>query len=133
MALDSPQLSLRRLAGRFTGSIDGPLFTLALILVVIGLATLYSASYEYPARVTGQLANLAVAFTAMWVFAHLAPQTLMRFAVPAYFAGLQGNLEGMPWPQVAAGALIFVAPIVLFTFLVRRHLLRGMTFGTIKQ
>ena len=53
--------------------------------------------------------------------------------VPAYFAGLQGNLEGMPWPQVAAGALIFVAPIVLFTFLVRRHLLRGMTFGTIKQ
>ena len=53
--------------------------------------------------------------------------------VPAYFAGLQGNIEGMPWPQVAAGALLFVAPIVLFTFLVRRHLLRGMTFGTIKQ
>lgn len=53
--------------------------------------------------------------------------------VPAYFAGLQGSLEGMPWPQVAAGALLFVAPIVLFTVLVRRHLLRGMTFGTIKQ
>jgi len=53
--------------------------------------------------------------------------------VPAYFAGLQGNLQGMPWPQVAAGALVFVAPIVLFTILVRRHLLRGMTFGTVKQ
>jgi multiple sugar transport system permease protein len=53
--------------------------------------------------------------------------------VPAYFAGLQGNLDGMPWPQVAAGALIFVAPIVLFTVVVRKHLLRGMTFGTIKQ
>lgn len=53
--------------------------------------------------------------------------------VPAYFAGLQGNIAGMPWPQIAAGALIFVAPIVLFTVLVRRHLLRGMTFGTIKQ
>jgi len=53
--------------------------------------------------------------------------------VPAYFAGLQGNIEGMPWPQVAAGALVFVAPIVLFTVLVRRHLLRGVTFGTIKQ
>ncbi len=53
--------------------------------------------------------------------------------VPAYFAGLQGNIEGMPWPQVAAGALLFVAPIVLFTVLVRRHLLRGITFGTIKQ
>jgi multiple sugar transport system permease protein len=53
--------------------------------------------------------------------------------VPAYFAGLQGNLDGMPWPQVAAGALIFVAPIVVFTIVVRKHLLRGMTFGTIKQ
>ena len=53
--------------------------------------------------------------------------------VPAYFAGLQGNIEGMPWPQIAAGALLFVMPIVLFTVAVRRHLLRGMTFGTIKQ
>lgn len=53
--------------------------------------------------------------------------------VPAYFAGLQGNIEGMPWPQIAAGALVFVAPIVLFTILVRGHLLRGVTFGTIKQ
>lgn len=53
--------------------------------------------------------------------------------VPAYFAGLQGNLDGMPWPQVAAGGLLFVAPIVVFTVCVRRHLLRGMTFGTIKQ
>lgn len=53
--------------------------------------------------------------------------------VPAYFAGLQGNIEGMPWPQVAAGALLFVLPIVAFTVAVRRHLLRGMTFGTIKQ
>lgn len=53
--------------------------------------------------------------------------------VPAYFAGLQGNIEGMPWPQIAAGALVFVVPIVVFTVLVRKHLLRGMTFGTIKQ
>ena len=53
--------------------------------------------------------------------------------VPAYFAGLQGNIEGMPWPQIAAGALVFVAPITAFTILVRNNLLRGMTFGTIKQ
>jgi multiple sugar transport system permease protein len=53
--------------------------------------------------------------------------------VPVYFAGLQGNIEGVPWPQIAAGMMIFVAPIVLFTALVRNHLLRGVTFGTIKQ
>ena len=53
--------------------------------------------------------------------------------VPVYFAGLQGNIEGVPWPRIAAGMMIFVGPIVLFTVLVRRHLLRGVTFGTIKQ
>ncbi len=53
--------------------------------------------------------------------------------VPVYFAGLQGNTNGVPWPQIAAGALLFVFPIGVFTFLVRNHLLRGVTFGTIKQ
>jgi multiple sugar transport system permease protein len=53
--------------------------------------------------------------------------------VPVYFAGLQGNIEGIPWPQIAAGVLIFVVPIIIFTVLVRNHLLRGVTFGTIKQ
>ncbi len=53
--------------------------------------------------------------------------------VPVYFAGLQGNTNGVPWPQIAAGALLFVMPIVVFTVLVRKHLLRGVTFGTIKQ
>ncbi|NKB67801.1 MAG: ABC transporter permease subunit [Candidatus Latescibacteria bacterium] len=53
--------------------------------------------------------------------------------VPVYFAGLQGNVQGLPWPQVTAGVLLFVVPIVVFTVLVRRHLLRGVTFGTVKQ
>jgi multiple sugar transport system permease protein len=53
--------------------------------------------------------------------------------VPVYFAGMQGNIEGVPWPQVAAGALLFVGPIIVFTVLIRKHLLRGVTFGTIKQ
>jgi len=53
--------------------------------------------------------------------------------VPVYFAGLQGNVSGLPWPQIGAGALLFVVPIVVFTVLVRRHLLRGVTFGTIKR
>ena len=52
---------------------------------------------------------------------------------PTYFAGLQGNTQGVPWPQISAGVLIFVLPIIVFTVLVRNHLLRGVTFGTIKQ
>lgn len=53
--------------------------------------------------------------------------------VPVYFAGLQGRPTGLPWPRVAAGALLFVVPIIVFTILVRKHLLRGITFGTVKQ
>ena len=53
--------------------------------------------------------------------------------VPVYFAGLQGNVRGLPWPQISAGVLIFVTPIIVFTVLVRKHLLRGVTFGTIKR
>ena len=53
--------------------------------------------------------------------------------VPVYFAGLQGNVHGLPWPQIGAGVLLFVAPIIVFTALVRKHLLRGVTFGTIKN
>ena len=53
--------------------------------------------------------------------------------VPVYFARLQGQTTGIPWPTVAAGSLLFVVPIVVFTVLVRKHLLRGVTFGTVKQ
>ncbi|MBN1809244.1 MAG: carbohydrate ABC transporter permease [Planctomycetes bacterium] len=53
--------------------------------------------------------------------------------VPVYFAGLQKNIDGIPWPQVAAGVILFVVPVIVFTVLVRRHLLRGVTFGTVKQ
>jgi multiple sugar transport system permease protein len=52
--------------------------------------------------------------------------------IPPYFQGMIGNIQGLPWPQIAAGALLYVVPIVVFTVLVRKHLLRGMTFGTIK-
>ena len=86
--MELAQLSPRRLADRLAEGIDGPLLTLSLCLAALGLATLFSASYESPGRVSAQLANLAVALTAMWLVAQIPPQTLMRFAVPAYLLGL---------------------------------------------
>ena len=53
--------------------------------------------------------------------------------VPVYFAGLGYDPSGIPWPQIAAGTTLFVLPILVFTVLVRKHLLRGVTFGTVKQ
>jgi len=86
--MELAQLAPRRLGARLVQGIDGPLFGLSLALVALGMATLFSASYEIPGRVTAQAANLAVALAAMWIVAQVPPQTLMRFAVPAYALGI---------------------------------------------
>ncbi len=86
--MDLALLSPRRIAARLADGIDWPLFAIAIALSALGLATLYSASFEQPARVTAQLANLGVAIVAMWLVSRLPPQTLMRFAPPAYLVGL---------------------------------------------
>jgi multiple sugar transport system permease protein len=36
------------------------------------------------------------------------------------------------WGPLAAGAVLFMLPMVAFGLLMRRHLLRGLTFGTVK-
>ena len=86
--MDLARVPLRRIAGRLAEGIDSTLLVLLLTLSMVGLAVLYSASYDVPGRVGGQLASLAVALTAMWIVAQVSPQTMMRFAVPAYLVGL---------------------------------------------
>jgi rod shape determining protein RodA len=88
MSMELAAFSPRRLWVRLAEGVDGTLITLSLLLAALGLATLFSASYENPGRVSAQLANLAVALAAMWLVARIPPQTLMRFAVPAYMLGL---------------------------------------------
>lgn len=86
--MDLARLPLRRLAGRLAEGIDSTLLVLLLTLSMVGLAVLYSASYDVPGRVAGQLVSLTVALTAMWIVAQVPPQTMMRFAIPAYLVGL---------------------------------------------
>lgn len=40
---------------------------------------------------------------------------------------------GLDWPAVAAGTTIFLIPIVVFTVMLRKHLLRGITFGAVRK
>ena len=40
---------------------------------------------------------------------------------------------GMDWPAVAAGTTIFLIPILVFTILLRKQLLRGITFGAVRK
>lgn len=40
---------------------------------------------------------------------------------------------GLDWPAVAAGTTLFLIPVMVFTILVRKHLLRGITFGALRK
>jgi len=40
---------------------------------------------------------------------------------------------GQDWPAIAAGATLFLLPVLVFTVLLRRHLLRGITFGAVRK
>lgn len=40
---------------------------------------------------------------------------------------------GQDWPAVAAGTTLFLIPILVFTILLRKHLLRGITFGAVRK
>jgi multiple sugar transport system permease protein len=105
--------------------------------LVDGYSRLHAFFYIIlPQAATGMAVTAVFCLIAAWNEYGFAMTLNSRQAVrtvPPYFAGLQGNISGIPWPQVAAGTLLFVLPIIVFTVLVRRHLLRGVTFGTIKQ
>jgi rod shape determining protein RodA len=96
--------SLHRIRDRLVEGIDGPLLALALALTTIGLAALYSASYENAARVGAQVSNLAVAIVAMWLVAQVPPQTLLRVAVPIYALALALLLGVALFGEVVNGA-----------------------------
>ncbi len=43
------------------------------------------------------------------------------------------GVGGQDWPAVAAGTTIFLIPVMIFTILLRKHLLRGITFGAVRK
>ena len=43
------------------------------------------------------------------------------------------GVSGQDWPAVAVGATLFLLPVMVFTILLRKHLLRGITFGAVRK
>ncbi len=76
---------LHRIWHRFADGLDGPLMLILGLLMLCGLAAIYSAS---PNHFFAQLANLAVAFTVMWLMAQVPPQKLQNFALPVFVFGI---------------------------------------------
>jgi multiple sugar transport system permease protein len=51
---------------------------------------------------------------------------------PAFIPSMVGR-GVVEWTAIAAGSLIFLIPVVIVTFALRKYLLRGVTFGAIRQ
>ncbi len=86
--MELAQYPWQRIAARVVEGIDSTLLVIILALSMLGFAALFSASNDVPGRVVNQLVSLSIALVAMWLVAQIPPQTLMRFAVPAYVVGL---------------------------------------------
>lgn len=80
--------SLRRRLRPYFTVFDGPLFLILSVLMVTSMITMTSAGADFPDRVEHQIRNFLLSFAIMWVAANIAPQTLMRLAVPIYTFGV---------------------------------------------
>jgi multiple sugar transport system permease protein len=52
--------------------------------------------------------------------------------VPPYLNSIIG-VGAVEWGRLAAASIVYVIPVIIFTFLVRNHLLRGVTFGAVRR
>ena len=71
-----------------TRYIDNFLLFSILLVMAVGLATLYSATGGNFTRVSNQAVNMVAALVIMWLVANIPLQHMMRLALPIYVVGL---------------------------------------------
>ncbi len=79
---------LRRAWARLVGHLDAPLLAIMFGIMLLGLATVYSATADTSNRTLAQAMNMGIGLCVMWGVAQLPPQKLMRFGVPLYALGI---------------------------------------------
>ena len=79
---------LYRFRSRLIANIDMPLLAITCLIMLAGLATVFSATYDVNNRAFAQIINMCVGLVIMWGVAQFPPQKLMRFAVPLYVVGV---------------------------------------------
>jgi multiple sugar transport system permease protein len=52
--------------------------------------------------------------------------------MPVRIHAIIGDLSMVPWGPLAAASVLFLMPMVFFGLLMRKHLVRGVTFGAVK-
>ncbi|MEO6299543.1 MAG: carbohydrate ABC transporter permease [Paracoccaceae bacterium] len=87
-----------------------------------------------PEAATGIAATAVFCFITAWneyAFALIMTNKRAQTA-PPFIPSQVGS--GLPdWTVIAAGTFLFLLPVAIFTFLLRNHLLRGMSFGAIRK
>ena len=97
------------------------------------LMTLYR-SILFPLSLPGFAVVSIFQFTNIWnefLFALLLSSTNTRPASVA-LASIRGE-RGFNWGRVAMLETIYILPVIILVFLVQKHLLRAMTFGTVRE
>ncbi len=87
-----------------------------------------------PQAATGIASTAVFCFIFAWneyVFALIMTTRRAQTAPP--FIPSQLGIGMIDWGVIAAGASIFLIPVAVFTFILRKHLLRGVTFGAIRK
>jgi multiple sugar transport system permease protein len=87
-----------------------------------------------PLALPGMAATAVFAIITVWnefVFSLILTSQVARTAPPSIVASTTGT--GVDWGQIGAASTIFVIPVIIFTFMVRNHLLRGVTFGAVRR
>lgn len=95
---------INRLIVLLTRHLDPFLLAVVGMLLSVGLVVLFSASGESFGRVGGQMVNIAVAAGVLWVVANVAPQHLLRLALPVYILGLVLLIGVALFGEVSNGA-----------------------------
>jgi len=87
-----------------------------------------------PEAVTGIAATAVFCFIIAWneyAFALMMTNRRAQTAPPFIPAQVGSGLTD--WTTIAAGTFLFLLPVAIFTFALRNHLLRGVTFGAIRK
>jgi rod shape determining protein RodA len=95
---------IRRVWLFLTGHLDLPMLGLLVLLLLLSLAMVYSASGQSVVRLTADAANILVALAVLWAAARVPPQYWMQFALPLYLLGLVLLLGVALFGEVVNGA-----------------------------
>jgi multiple sugar transport system permease protein len=87
-----------------------------------------------PEAATGIAATAVFCFITAWneyAFALMMTNRRAQTAPPFIPSQIGSGLTD--WTVIASGTFLFLLPVAIFTFALRKHLLRGVTFGAIRK